>query len=84
MLKAESDSQCVYLIAERPVYRDQLMQHNQEKLNEIAAHIRTALGREVAVKALTKEEYEIRAEAGPPDSDLDTLLAGIQGPVQFD
>lgn len=84
MLKAESDSQCVYLIAERPVYRDQLMQHNQEKLNEIAAHIRTALGREVAVKALTKEEYEIRAEAGPPDNDLDTLLAGIQGPVQFD
>ena len=84
MLRAESDGQCVYLVADRAVYRDQLLQHNQEKLNDIAAHIRTVLGREVPVRALTADEYGLNPGSAPSGDDLDSLLAGIQGPVQFD
>ncbi|MBQ7915477.1 MAG: hypothetical protein IJ315_01645, partial [Firmicutes bacterium] len=85
MIRAESDDTTVYLVADRVVYRDQLLAKNQEKLSDIAAHIRTLLGRDVPVKAVTKDEYEVQAgKANQNNDDLDALLANIGGPIHFE
>lgn len=84
-IRTESDDTTVYLIADRVVYRDQLLAHNQEKLSDIAAHIRTLLGRDVPIKAVTKDEYEVQAgKASQSNDDLDALLANIGGPIHFE
>ena len=84
MIRMESDDTAVYLIADRAVYRDQLLVRNQEKLSDIASHIRVILGREVPVRALTKDEYEVRSGQSAPDQGLDSLIASFGGPVRIE
>ena len=84
MIRMESDDNTVYLIADRAVYRDQLLVRNQEKLSDIASHIRVLLGREVPVRALTKDEYEVRSGQSAPDQGLDSLIASFGGPVRIE
>ena len=84
MIRMESDDTAVYLIADRAVYRDQLLVRNQEKLSDIASHIRVILGREVSVRALTKDEYEVRSGQSAPDQGLDSLIASFGGPVRIE
>lgn len=84
LMKMHSDAETVYLVSDRSVYRDQLLQRNQEKLQDVAAHIRTAIGRDVAVKAITQEEYSVRPSTDQGDDGLDSLLAQIGGPVHIE
>ena len=84
LMKMHSDSQTVYLVADRAVYRDQLLRQNQEKLQDVASHIRTALGRDVAVKAVTKEEFSVRPATQQAEDGLDSLLAQIGGQIHVE
>ena len=74
----------MYLVADRAVYRDQLLRQNQEKLQDVASHIRTALGRDVAVKAVTKEEFSVRPATQQAEDGLDSLLAQIGGQIHVE